>query len=391
MSTSAPWSKEEDEFLRFLRSTCSNREIAKVLEALGYKRSAEAVRKRSKVLGLKFIDVGVPNLDGMEKSKAQTVLDTLGQRSVNLPELSPTSSERAKVSTRQNQEIRSALEELYEIRDSIPRRVVTTAPSNTKKESAVLILSDIHLGKLTEITTGLSDGYNVDIALRRLDSLSERVIGLLQPHKVDELVIVLAGDLVDGENIFPSQAMQIEISSIQQVHLVTKGLWELIQQLRPHFTTIQIVSCRGNHGRTGSTSRESNWDNLVALQLELLADMKENTNVIVKNTYNDFNTFAVKGWKGLVRHEAPVQADTPAARSKFAGWHNIHDFDFVVYGHYHHWGVMTWNGKPIFRNGSFPGGDDYSEQFGSFDPPTQLLFGVSTEKVPTFIYPIELN
>ena len=39
-----------------------------------------------------------------------------------------------------------------------------------------------------------------------------------------------------------------------------------------------------------------------------------------------------------------------------AGWIDMHDVDAICSGHFHHWGVNTYNDRPIFRNGSLSGG-----------------------------------
>jgi len=111
-------------------------------------------------------------------------------------------------------------------------------------------------------------------------------------------------------------------------------------------------------------------------------------NLTIKTKYGEYNNFEVKGWRGHIRHYAPVQAETAAAVSKFSKWQNLHGYDFMCYGHWHHWGISTFNGRLIFRNGSLAGGDDYAETFGSYDFPTQLMFGVTEEKVGEFITPI---
>jgi hypothetical protein len=84
-----------------------------------------------------------------------------------------------------------------------------------------------------------------------------------------------------------------------------------------------------------------------------------------------------------------VQCDTANAKAKYGGWLDIHQYDFMCFGHFHHWGINTFNNRPIFRNGSLGGGDDYSEGFGSYDQPCQLIFGVTPDQVCTFIVPLK--
>jgi len=167
-------------------------------------------------------------------------------------------------------------------------------------------------------------------------------------------------------------------------------MWGMVGKLRDEFPLIRVVTTRGNHGRTGKdVSPEANWDNMLFQQLELLIDLEDDPDLIIKNRYGDYNTFQVKGWRGMVRHKAPVQADTSAAQAKFAGWQGIHQWDIFMYGHFHHWGVMTWNSKPIIRNGSLMGGDDYAETLAAYDDPTQVVFTVNKKHLPAAIYPVK--
>ena len=98
-----------------------------------------------------------------------------------------------------------------------------------------------------------------------------------------------------------------------------------------------------------------------------------------------YNTFEVKGWKGIVRHHAPVQADTATGIAKFASWFMMHEWDLFCFAHYHHCGIMTLCGKKLFRNGSLVGGDDYAESLAKYDSPSQLCWCVTEENTAALI------
>ena len=61
------------------------------------------------------------------------------------------------------------------------------------------------------------------------------------------------------------------------------------------------------------------------------------------------------------------------------------NFDFVICGHFHDAGVLNYNGKLVFRNGSIMPANDYAERLARSDPPRQVIFGVSQKSLPTFI------
>lgn len=389
MSNYSPaWNADEDTVLKSLRATCTHKEISQVLGKKGWSRSPEAVRKRSRALNIKFFEVGIPISIELE----QLVSEVRGEKVI--PDLVPPSpvlpSQKAAHTTSQRLSTNRMFTELREIREEVDRlgRWPAINPEQkTGSEALVVLLSDFHVGKLVLDETGRVL-FNVEIAIQRIDSVRQKIWELIlrSKNKIDEMVIVLAGDLVDGEGIYPGQEMHLEVHVAEQIRTVTTSLWKLISDLAK-VLSVQVVTCRGNHGRTG-LSDEANWDNIIYQQLEILSDMTGSKSITVKNLYGNFNTFTVKGWKGLVRHNAPMQADTAGAIAKFAGWHSIHQYDFLTYGHWHHWGVLTWNGKPLFRNGSLGGGDDYAESFGACDDPTQLAFVVGEEELVKSIHPL---
>ncbi len=385
------WTAEEDKTLIALRATCTNREIARVLTALGFNRTPEGVRKRAKLLGAgKFLEIGIPT--DCDKATLELLLFARGEQPerTTTPPIPVKPSVKASTTSMQRAVTNELFEQLIEIREQVERKGSGWLPvreSKPGKHSLVIILSDFHVGKIVELGEN-GETYNIEVALARINSIREQVILFLREHenKIDEVVFVLAGDLVDGEGIYPGQEMHLETHVADQIKAVVTGLWRLISNAHTPWLNsnkhcpVHVVSCRGNHGRT-NLSDEANWDNIIYQQLELLVDMTSERSLTIKNLYGNYNTFSVKGWKGLVRHSAPPQADTGGAIAKFAGWYSIHEYDFMVYAHFHHWGVMTWNGKPLFRNGSLGGGDDYAEGFGASDEPTQLMFTVSEEKL----------
>jgi len=393
------WSDQEIAILEALRSACSTREIHKVFELLDHERSMEAISKKSRNMGIGFKDYGAPSMMGLSPEESKAIQQILDQREHLIQQIEPPVSlspaQKSQMTSAKRNLVADLMDELLEIRNMTPRTgSVSLKTAKGKKESLCLLLSDFHVGRIV-LGPNQEEQYNIKTALSRIRSIPERVVDCLGSKDLadfDELVIILAGDHVDGEGIFPAQEMSLETHVAEQVIGTSKAIWQMIIDLRQVFPLVRIATVRGNHGRSSKFhSAEANWDNMVFQQIELLVDMHEDPNITIKNRYSSYNIVEVKGWRGLIRHFAPVQADTAAASNKFAGWNGIHNWDFVCYGHFHHWGVMTWNSKPIFRNGSVMGPDDYSENLAVHDEPTQLMFGISSKSLPTFIKPIKFD
>ena len=88
----------------------------------------------------------------------------------------------------------------------------TTRPDG--EETAILMLSDVQLGKRTE-------SYNTEVAAERVRQLGHRTVGITEVqrthHPVRKIAVFLLGDTIEGELIFPGQAHEIDSSMYHQV------------------------------------------------------------------------------------------------------------------------------------------------------------------------------
>jgi len=396
------WSEDERLLLEKVRATLSSREISQLWTEIGYDRSPDAIQKQSKKLGCKFVDFGEPQ--GVFTKQEQAAISRIleNRYHATLTTLSKTATpdpnEKAKLTKGRRGFVNELLESLYEIREEVERTGSKSAKrAHGNKKSLCVFLSDTHFGRhLADPETG-EDYFNVKIASERILSVPNKILSILtedQIDQIDEVVLFLGGDMVDGEGIFGHQAMELETHAVEQVKAATKAFWQIINVFRGTFPLVRIITTKGNHG-AAHTSPEANWDNMIYQQLELLIDldieMGGDLDVTIKNRYGDYAIGNVRGWKVLMRHKAPVQADTGAGIAKYAGWYGIHEWDAFLFGHFHHWGVMTWNGKPILRNGSLAGGDDYAESLAYFDLPVQLAWIATEDTICEQVVPIRFG
>lgn len=349
--------------------------ISKKLAESGYYRSSDAVRnKRGKLLVngevnddiIKPSDENIPPQEIARSSKTNILNDYLGmlekiKKHVGIPSV----------------------------------KIDTESQVISDKESIVLMLSDLHIGK--EVKDHLGNiRYNTEIALERLENLTKQILDVTGHAKrstsIDEFVILLIGDIVDNESVYDTQAHHIDSFVAEQVKNATQSLWQLITEVSriKGIKKVRVACVRGNHGRTVIGHEDSNWDNVVYDNLEYICHIskKEVKNVSIHTQYAEYNIIEVKGRKILLRHNSPPHADTAGAKAKVAGWIDQHAVDAICSGHFHHWGVNTYNDRPLFRNGSLPGSDDLAERMAVKNKPAQMLFGVSKKRLPTFMYAI---
>ncbi len=271
-----------------------------------------------------------------------------------------------------------------------------THSSSPQKEAAVILLSDHHFGKLA-MDHKKNVVYNSDIARYRIgELLPKRVIKLLtrylQPSEIDEVHILLLGDIVDGSGIYPGQELNQDTHSfIDQTADAVACIWNLIRAVRAEGWPVVVRGVRGNHGRQHKYAiLENNFDYLVLQQLQLISRY-EDQGVDVDFGPEEYYNHVIKGWNIHMRHEAPEQPETPARKAKFAGWKDIHEFDIMVYGHKHHPANTTYQESPLFMNASPIEIDDLAERMATKSRPSQTLFGISTKWGQTFHYNVYLD
>lgn len=238
--------------------------------------------------------------------------------------------------------------------------------------SLCILFSDTHIGKHT-------DSFNSEVFQERLLSVPEKIVELDLP--INEVVYMLAGDMLEGENIYETQAHHIEFPVIDQIQVAVETFWKVAEKtckLLPD-VKVRFVTCPGNHGRVSKlASEKSNFDNLIYQTLKLIANAAKNDKITVEANFEPFYLFKVQDKTGMIFHHGTKHLGTPAMQSKVSGWLHTKQFDFLCHGHWHHWEVGTQFGRPVMKNGSLPGQDDLAERMGVYDPPRQGWLLVKT-------------
>ena len=279
-----------------------------------------------------------------------------------------------------------------------PYKVIKT-PNKQKGDTLVIQLSDWHVGRTIKDEVG-NIIYDEQIFRNRIDKFIVELLQLLDNNvrkgtKIKDAVIISTGDICDGAGIFAQQESMQELSPPFQVMSACSVIQKLILSLLERKLSVNFYGVKGNHGeiRIGGKSRDSNanWDLMLYLILNMwkVDSNKKNLNIIYSEL--DYLNFVIQGWKYHTRHIAPKQSETSAGKAKFLGWARKHDFDALVYGHYHHFGVFDRSNITIFRGGSLTGTDDFAETLAEESAPIQLLWGVSHKRPLTFFYPVDLG
>lgn len=236
------------------------------------------------------------------------------------------------------------------------------------REIALLHLTDWQLGKQT-------DSYDSDIAVERIERCAAKVLRLVDiqraAHPVDEIVVMLGGDMVEGI-LFPGAAYEIDSSTFDQVFTAAGAIRGLLLSLLADFTTVRVHSVNGNHGRIGKRGdnpRGDNWDRvLYRIVRDSLADQSR---LVWDDPVSWYDIVTVGDYRALLVHGDQVKSfggNTPAfgIMRKSTAWSSgvTEHFDDVYIGHFH--SVMTLqlpNGGRVFMTPSLESGSEYAREF----------------------------
>ena len=243
----------------------------------------------------------------------------------------------------------------------------------------ILCLSDLHFGEVVEVDGQIL--YDMDIAERSFNSIIEAAIHApeLNAYDVDHLVVLLAGDIVHGELIYPAQSFESTTHALDQVKDALKIIYAGILRLSEVFPSIEVRCVPGNHGRASHLHHAmTNWDNLLYFALQMMVEVSGTKDITVWTPHQMWMDFTVRDlWNIHTRHIGVVQTASAGPGRKVQTWLESHDADLFFYGHYHNPEMFTIGASHVFKNGGLPPLSDYAEKLGFQEGVGQWLVGVT--------------
>lgn len=293
----------------------------------------------------------------------------------------------------------------------VPKRKATG-----KKEAAVLLLSDSHVGLVVkkEQTFGIGN-YNPKVFLDRLSFLEQSTISILADklgETIDSLHIVVNGDLVEGK-LNHSNEKSDNILLAHQVELAT---WSFSQFFIRLSLALQIpihihMADVGNHGRwmdqrkMPTANRFSNFDYLVYSSIAAVLHASQIKNLFVYLDEQPGSLFDIKGTTFFAKHGDTVRGSgsilnvpllsmakdviSTTLRHEATSKPKV---DTFLLGHHHHAIEVGLPDGAYVINGGWVGLDNYALASNFiYAPPMQLLFGVHEKFRRTWSYQIQLK
>lgn len=262
---------------------------------------------------------------------------------------------------------------------------VTHKP-NADASQITLVISDTHIGKLTET-------YNSQIAINRICWLiRQAAIDAEDYYKdVHTFNIVFAGDIVDGISIYPKQSFYIDNTLLSQVFDGIAQISETIAWVSCRFGNVNIFGTYGNHGRISKYYDElSNVDLMFLRALELGCQNLSNVKFAISN--QSLFTFKLGKYNAMVAHGHDVAGGAATAiNNRVMRWLATEEYkniDLFIFGHFHTPINYSCQRAYVVVNGSTVSGDRYAiEKMGLSAAPSQTaIISTNTDVVQSIKY-----
>lgn len=263
-----------------------------------------------------------------------------------------------------------------------------------KPEVALPVWTDWQGGKRT--TT-----YNSEVMKTRIRAILKNTMSVVEiqrlDHPVNDCVVLLGGDMLEGLFNFPNQPYEIDSTLFEQWVTVSDLLDEAMRYLAARFVTVKVVAEWGNHGRLGSKrAAVPKGDNADRMIYHLAAAMgKDIPNVTWSISEEDIQRVEIGNYRALLIHGDEVGRNGYASPSTLvkhvtgwkAGGYTIEgekwDFRDAYMGHYHthaQWPLPDGGGN-LFQTGSTESDNRYArDNLAVTATPSQRLHFIDPRK-----------
>lgn len=267
--------------------------------------------------------------------------------------------------------------------------LASIAPKRDKRsaraEVALLHLTDWQTGKVTR-------SYNMATTRKRVMQAVEKTCELSElqrsHHPVRECHVMLGGDMVEGINIFPGQAFEVEAAAFEQVVFTSKLIESVVATLANAFQAVTVWEEIGNHGRIGRKGESPHGDNQDRLTYTLAQTSIMGTPSLARRVV--WNPWAgglgthvrIGDYTALLFHGDEIKSfggNTPAfgILRKLNAWATgvVAPFNDAYGGHFHTPMVLTMaNAGRIFMTGSPESDNEFAREFvAAVGKPSQRL------------------
>jgi hypothetical protein len=235
--------------------------------------------------------------------------------------------------------------------------------TRSKKRGAEVALWHLTDWQGAKVTPSYNSQVMRDRVLRFCDKAARLAEIQRADHPVDDLVVMLGGDMIEGLFNFPTQPYEIDATLFGQYITVSKLLTEVVQFALSEFSTVRVIAEWGNHGRLGS-KRDAvpRSDNADRMTYELARSLvNTDPRVTWEDCPEDIQRVEIGNYRALLIHGDEVGRNGFASPSTIVQhvnrWRSgayAWEFRDVFIGHYHthaEWAMANGEGA-VYQTGS---------------------------------------
>lgn len=342
-----------------------------IAELVGDGRSSEAFRKDS--YGIRRLDqylqeVGKEEMSDEEIDKLNEKILELKIEKNKVSDLKTYVNKESRKLSKVENVINLIIDECKSISDFklIDTDKVNTYPNGSK---ANLLVSDVHY-----------DGSESPI--NNFNKLIDITINKCKLHEINQLNVMLAGDLINNE-LKTTIRLENQENVSKQIIGVSKLISDGLYKLAKHIPMLTVSICTGNHERGIEDYKKSlTTDNympiikeLIQLRIDDIHNIVIIPNVVINDEIDDrFCVLNIDNKTHVVMHGDGLKNVEKNAIRTIEGYigKNIR-IDYLYLGHFHSEKSFQNYDANIIINGALCNGSDYGKKLLLRTPPTQKL------------------
>ncbi len=400
MPSLADYAKENPEVQALLEGPAGHQTVAERLKAAGVDTSEASVRRfRANNNWQPFLALDV-DVD----------LGTEGDKDAKITELSTANTrlhrQLFEVKHRHADYLAAVHDAVTEAMATIkidPVPVPKLRQGEGRPEVAVALLSDLQTGKITP-------DFNSEVCHDRVIRYAEKIVKITniqrQDHPVNECVVPLLGDAVEGVDIFPGQQWLLDSTLYRQIFETTPTIiTDFLQILLANFETVRVEAVQGNHGRIGRKGvfgPEDNSDRMVYRLVAMLLRGEDRLEFNMSDPVGErawYKVMQIGNYSAMLIHGDQIRGHSGfpwyGLGKKVNSWASggvPETFDDLMMGHYHQLAAVPLNKRMVWANGAIESTNTFAAEnlAAQSDPSQWLLFVQPDEGVVTGSYAVRL-
>lgn len=245
------------------------------------------------------------------------------------------------------------------------------------KNSAIVTLTDLHIGEVIKNVYGNS--YNYEIAQKRMRAYAQKVITHCKAFNISKVFVAGLGDFVEHLYMRAKQSRHAEFGLAQQILKASELIIEFLITLADK---VQVEYCgiAGNHDRLQGDKDinfdEDNANVIINYNIKTAIQFIDKPNKLkfidIEDGATEMN-IETNGRKIKLVHG---HLDNGNKKDKMKGYISMQNdfFDCLVYGHLHHYHVEdSDHGRLAIGVGCMSGRNDYGKHFSAATNASQMM------------------